>query len=264
MKVAVCCIGKNENRYAPEFVEHYKKLGVDKIFIYDNNDTDGEHFEDVLNDDIVEIIDYRNQKLCQMRSYTECYNKHKDEYDWIIFVDFDEFLCTRYNNIKEFLQLPRFKYIDVIHINWKCMTDNEQLYYSPKSLFERFTVGKPDKHIKSIVRGGINNLSFTGNPHCPTFPFLVCTDSLGHPNISNNPFNDRPDDTAMFDEACIYHFITKSAEEFAYKMMRGYPDQILKKSSMIDHIHDYFFNVNTYSKEKEDIIMKIYKDNNIM
>jgi hypothetical protein len=35
-KTAVCAMGRMENRYAIEFVKHYKKLGFDKIFIYDN------------------------------------------------------------------------------------------------------------------------------------------------------------------------------------------------------------------------------------
>lgn len=34
MKVALCCIGKLENRYSKEFVEYYKTIGFDKIFIY--------------------------------------------------------------------------------------------------------------------------------------------------------------------------------------------------------------------------------------
>ena len=46
MKVALCCIGRLENQYAVEFVEHYKKLGFDKIFVYDNNHSDEEYFED--------------------------------------------------------------------------------------------------------------------------------------------------------------------------------------------------------------------------
>lgn len=38
-------LGKDENRYAREFIEYYKKLEVDKIFIYDNNDISGEKFD---------------------------------------------------------------------------------------------------------------------------------------------------------------------------------------------------------------------------
>lgn len=43
LKVCICTIGKKENKYALEFVEYYKKFGVDKIFIYDNNDVDGKN-----------------------------------------------------------------------------------------------------------------------------------------------------------------------------------------------------------------------------
>ena len=39
---------KNENRYIKEFVEHYKKYGVDKIFLYDNNNVDGERLENII------------------------------------------------------------------------------------------------------------------------------------------------------------------------------------------------------------------------
>ena len=41
-KVCVCTPVKRENRYIKEYVEHYKKYGVDKIFLYDNNNVDGE------------------------------------------------------------------------------------------------------------------------------------------------------------------------------------------------------------------------------
>ena len=67
-------IGRRENLYAVEFVEHYKKLGFDNIFILDNNHDGEEHFEDVLSPFIdsgfVKILDYRNQTNCQMRAYT--------------------------------------------------------------------------------------------------------------------------------------------------------------------------------------------------
>ena len=50
IRVCVCTLGKNENKYIKEFVQHYENYGVDKIFLYDNNDIDGEIFENVIND----------------------------------------------------------------------------------------------------------------------------------------------------------------------------------------------------------------------
>ena len=41
MKTALCAIAKNENLYIREWVEHYKNIGVSKIFLYDNNDING-------------------------------------------------------------------------------------------------------------------------------------------------------------------------------------------------------------------------------
>ena len=49
-KVMLCCIAKMENVYIREFVKYYKDLGFDNICLYDNNDPDGEHFEDVIED----------------------------------------------------------------------------------------------------------------------------------------------------------------------------------------------------------------------
>ena len=65
-KVLLCCIGKMENNYIREYVEHYKSIGFDNICLYDNNDPDGEHFEDVIGDYIdsgfVILKDVRGQK----------------------------------------------------------------------------------------------------------------------------------------------------------------------------------------------------------
>lgn len=66
IKVCLCTVGKLENNYIVEFVEHYFKYKVDKIFLYDNNDINGERFEKVLsnyiNNNYVEITNYRGQK----------------------------------------------------------------------------------------------------------------------------------------------------------------------------------------------------------
>ena len=43
LKVCLCTPVKKENLYIKEFIEHYKSYNVDKIFLYDNNDINGEH-----------------------------------------------------------------------------------------------------------------------------------------------------------------------------------------------------------------------------
>ena len=47
-KTCICTLGKQENKYIREFVEYYNRIGVDKIYLYDNNDIKGEKFENVI------------------------------------------------------------------------------------------------------------------------------------------------------------------------------------------------------------------------
>ena len=136
LKVCLCTIGKKENLYASEFVEHYKKIGYDKIFIYDNNDIGDERFEDVLNKQIssnfVQIINYRGyrgkRQSPQSDAFIDCYEKNKNNYDWLSFFDFDEFLEINKNkNIKEYLNNKIFKKCANIKINWLMFSDNDLL-----------------------------------------------------------------------------------------------------------------------------------------
>ena len=59
-KVCICTLGKNENRYIKEFINHYVKLGVDKIFLHDNNEIGrkNEKFDILIVSDILIVIFY--------------------------------------------------------------------------------------------------------------------------------------------------------------------------------------------------------------
>jgi hypothetical protein len=46
--ICFCSPAKKENRYINEFVKYYLNFGVDKIFIYDNNNIEGEIIDDIL------------------------------------------------------------------------------------------------------------------------------------------------------------------------------------------------------------------------
>lgn len=79
IKVCLCTAGKNENKYIRQFVEHYKNYGTDKIFLYDNNDLNGEFFEQEINDYItdkfVEIVNFRGKKRVLLIMMNDCYKK---------------------------------------------------------------------------------------------------------------------------------------------------------------------------------------------
>ena len=142
-KVCVCTLGKKENRYIREFVEHYKKYGVDKIYLYDNNNIDDERFEEVINEYIeegfVEIIDFRGKIRPMYRIMNHCYRKNYKNYNWLIFFEIDEYIYLKdFNNIKLFLNNSRFNNCQKVQLNWIFHTDNNLLHYENKTLKERF------------------------------------------------------------------------------------------------------------------------------
>lgn len=234
MRIALVAIGRRENLYAREFVEHYQKLGFDNVIILDNNYGDEEHFEDVLQDYVdqgfVIVENYRDRTRIQMKAYTEMYAKYKDQYDWIAFFDFDEFLFMNGMNAKEWLKgFPED--CEAILTNWMCMTDNNLVEYDDRPLVERFTqsLNPIDKcvqysnipenaHIKGLIKGGLDNVFWYSNPHVPNTN-LVCYNASGM-RCSNAPW--QPIDYRM---ARLLHFTTKTAEEYCSKLQRGTPDR---------------------------------------
>lgn len=268
MKVALCVIGRLENQYAIEYVEWYKKIGFDKIFIYDNNHDGEEHFEDVLqtyiDDGFVTVIGYRNKEAAQLSAYNDCYSKYGNEYDWIAFFDFDEFLTlVEDDNIHSFLS--RLNDFECIKINWMVYTDNDLVINDHRPLLERFTTPMEydkhgtynfpeNNHVKSMVKGGIENFKWSGTPHTPNMGLKYC-DSLG--NKSNeSPFNEYD-----YTKAYIKHFITKTIDEWINKkQIRGAADRTKRQSDLVYTIES-FFKYNKKTKEKIDYIDNVYNNN---
>ena len=261
LKVCLCTIGKKENLYASEFVEHYKKIGYDKIFIYDNNDIGDERFEDVLNKHIssnfVQIINYRGyrgkRQSPQSDAFIDCYEKNKNNYDWLSFFDFDEFLEINKNkNIKEYLNNKIFKKCANIKINWLMFSDNDLLYYENIPLQKRFTT--PLYHdnaniiIKSTVRGNLkfNYWRSMNNPHSSS-NYLTACNSMG--NITNpttfysSPFN--------HEYSYLKHYPTKTIQEYCNKMKKGRADLLIKiDNKTLENYFNYFFERNKKTKKK--------------
>lgn len=264
-KVALCCIAKCENDYIKEFVDYYRTLGFDKIFIYDNNDSLGENLLDVLSEDVkeqfCEIIDYRDKKVCQLEAYQDCYDKHQHQYDWMAFFDCDEFLTfTRETDIKDFLNRKDFKNYQLIHVNWMMYGDNELLENDKRGVIERFvnpifpynfkrTYNFPENnHVKTIVRGNLSDISWR-NPHTPICSYYRCCNPTGRKCNSNSPFS-----TFDFSVAYLRHYCSKTIDEWLkIKQKRGYPDQNNETVEVSLSINA-FFKINKWTREKQKII----------
>ena len=249
MKVCLCTSGKKENLYAKEFVEHYKKYGVDKIFIYDNNDLNGEYFEESISNyimnDYVQIINFRGQNKIQLKAMNDCYKKNFLQYDWLLFYDIDEFIFLKdFYNIKSFLNQTKFNDCKIILLNWVIRSDNELIYYDNRSLFTRFKKrGKKIKNaidVKPILRGSISTKII--DAHQINNRLKKC-DGFGRKKYFEG-INDKNPDYQFY---YLNHFYSKSTEELVNKILRGSVSYGPNKRL---YIIDYYFDINKITLEK--------------
>ena len=265
LKVCICTLGKDENKYITEFVEHYKNYGVDKIYLYDNNDIEGERFENVIgkyiSNKFVEIIDWRGVKgtSTYYGIMDSCYQKYHDMYDWLIFYELDEFLYLKnYQNIKTYLANKKFNQCESIHLNWVHMSDNNHIFYENKSLHERFPINGKNVvknqynkicFVKTMVRGHLKNISITQN-HILSEKLRAC-DGFGKKSKVKKIESLNPDYEFYF----IRHYYGKSVQEFIEKINSG---DLLRgnKKKIIEWAIEKFFYINEITSEKINYIDK--------
>ena len=261
LKVALCTMGKRENLYVKEFVEYYYNLGLDKMFIYDDNEPNTEKISDMIDNEykqFVTVYDNIKDKIKnQGDAFTDCYQNNLDKYDWFLMVDMDEFLYIINSTLKDYLVNTYLNKCDFIKFHWIVPSDNDLIHYDNRTLFERFKGPyKKSKFIKSIIRGNITDLKYW--VHSPSYSpkrNITCN-NIGQ-IIRYERLNFEFIEKINVEKAFIIHFRFKSTEELISKFKRGYSNwfgsrlQGFVKASLND-----YFKENNLTLEKIEYVEK--------
>jgi glycosyltransferase involved in cell wall biosynthesis len=243
MKTAVCLIVRNEVRDVNEWIAFHALAGFDTLIIFDNLSTDGtaEHIQAAARHYDIRFHNWENRsRESQTLAYEAACEAYKWEFDWIAFLDSDEFFITANGEAANiFLGRARFAGWSAIAINWAIYGANGHEDFPPGLVLESFTARAdenffPARHVKSIVRPRL--AKSCRNPHyfdmadhsdgqycdaagrhmlwyCdPGAPAVV------HHGISRN----RPD----YSVARINHYFTRSRAHWRAKLQRGYPSDV--------------------------------------
>ena len=280
MRVVLFVFAKNEELYIEDFMIYYYNLGIDYIYILDNNDNDKEpSLRDFLNNS-QKIKDYRHKYLIeheeyQRKSYQNCYKNHKDEFDWFLVVDIDEFLDLNgyCNNIKELLL--KHKDNEMISFKWVTYGDNELIERDmSKPVYEVFTkkanfmfennhktIFNKSKIDKYVEQYGIDNINFnhvliTHKEHKIFFykkSLLISNTLESNSILENRPF--------------IRHIRTYSLKEYLdqkYRIKYFSLTNINKGDIRRYLLSLYYFKINQWTPEKQQYIEEYRKKNNII
>lgn len=261
ISVALCCMAKMENRYLREWVEYHLDLGFDHIFVYDNNDVNSERCETPIKEYIekscVSVVDYRGkvQTACQIQvqAYENCYKTYGKDYDWIMFLDVDEFLVLqKHKAIKEYLSDKAFEKAKCIRINWKCHTDNGDDKYVDKPVRERFKEfsknEEVNKHYKYLIRTGIPNLRIPNVHYSSKVPNTFLNNGIETQFTCGTKLT-----SVNHDWAYIAHYATKSMEEFVEIKRRRRGNGSSKNRLNVS----YYWQYNNFNSERDKVLKRL-------
>lgn len=258
MQVVVCAMAKNEHLYIKDWVNHYLRIGFDKIYIFDNDDPGTKSIKRFLpQTSKVEIINIRGVKKenLQHEIYTKFYKEHR--FDWCLFCDVDEFL-SGVQNIHLYLSLPQFKNASQIRIKWRLFGDDDKIERDMSKpvycCFKKVITSSLNRGLnkksnlqnqgKAFVRGNLPNVVF----HSVHY---ACYRDINHiiPSIlpSGKPCWSRVEikEDYRFEGIFLNHYMTKSLSEFI--------NQKLNRNDAVFNVSlkmNYYWRINKKTPEK--------------
>ena len=232
--------------YVSEFVNYYIKQGIDKIYILDD-DSDREIYKDVMYNEKVNISFDKNNiiksRANQFDSANKLYEKIKNNYEWIIVVDMDEYITTKKNKnktIKEELETT-FKNSTCIKIPWVMMACNS-IQNNPESLLKTniYRWNHDNRHtnfrscenkfrcrynaieVKCIFKPKYFENIFMHHPMNPNFSDIIVVESINNTIQKLDPFyeNFREKDIEEGYLLC-YHYRIVSVENCLNKIEKN-------------------------------------------
>jgi len=281
-KTACVVLARNEEQYLEEWLKYHTELGIDKFFVINNNDipVDEDYENDLLFQNKlaekypVQFFQLYGQDALAIAGKQRGVLNHfyfnvikpLNEFDWVTFIDIDEFLYFGGKSLKEFLSQKMFADTDIIHLNWRCYGDNGQIYQKDEPVQERFPVQAPlncvynsneakkgvteDMFLKSIFRVTDKRTVIT-NPHTIFIENGVCRSADGQ--LSDCRYAaEHPKNIDCY----VKHYITKSLQEFIQRRCVN-PTDVANTPIDAKTRLDWYFNLNEKTPEKVAFIKKV-------
>lgn len=225
--LAVVAIGKNESEYIAEWVAYHKAVGVERIYLYDNDSTDGmkNYIQKFINEGFV-IYNQIHGSCQQFAAYCKGLWDYGHECRYMAFIDCDEFLtpvCYGDNIIEHldrlFAQNPQ---AGGVLVNW-CMYGSSHFERKTDGLLidnfvYRANIGRQGTNVtKTILRPECSLM--WDHPHYPVYRIgYYGIDTTGK---KNNGFWNEIEEYKLLQ---VNHYFTKSKEQWIKRRSQGKAD----------------------------------------
>lgn len=227
IKLAIVAIAKNESENIAEWVAYHQAVGIDRIYLYDNDSTDNmkSHIQRFIDNKYVIYNQIHGQRK-QFSAYCHGLWNYGRECKYMAFIDCDEFLTPLDHNVritdildKLFAQDPK---AGGVLINW-CMYGSSYFEKKPNGLLidnflYRAQIGKKGTDVtKTILRPECTLM--WNHPHFPVYRLTY--HGIDLTGRINNGFWNKIDEYSLLQ---INHYFTKSREQWIKRRSQGKAD----------------------------------------
>jgi len=259
-KLAVVAIAKNESEYIEEWLAFLKVIGVDCVFLFDNDSTDGmkSRIQTYIQRGFV-VYNTISGINKQREAYTKALKMYGSQCRYMAFIDCDEFLLPT-NPTDSVVSLidqafAKDRNAGGIGVNWAVYGSSGHKTKTPGLVMERFTYRcKTDfignRHIKSIIKPAC--VTTYDHPHYPIYRRWTYGINLKGEIIGSwyNPITDYPG-------LRINHYYTKSWEEWHKRRSLGRADG---KNDELIFKTDTVFVENDHNDVKDELALHFVDD----
>lgn len=268
--IAICSIMRDENvTDVKEWLEYYQWLGVDHVFLTDNDSKDSNSIENTLKNAFPsDFLTFRTEQTpkAQLKAYAWCASEHREDFNWMAFFDVDEYLLLRDAHAADPMEgtepdlkgfLDQYKMESGLVVNWIMVGPSGRKTRPEEGGVLKYydqCVSKADRHIKTIANtwflDGVathpHNFHFRegGAPVNEKFVQLNEVWMVLPKNVQPNKWEGSQCEQAFddkdpklkahcyqsasplfrngtVDSVALFHFATKSEEDFEKKVERG-------------------------------------------
>ncbi|CAI3925381.1 Glycosyltransferase involved in cell wall bisynthesis (WcaA) (PDB:5MLZ) [Commensalibacter communis] len=224
--VAIVLFVKNEFSDIKGWIAWHFALGVKTLFVFDDHSTDGtwevlqaaaKCFDIRLfrTDPLNETNFYWRQKKSFLQAVEEC----KGEYDWLGFLDGDEYIYIKhFDTLPEFFY--RFDHADAVAFSWKIYGHSNKVVRPKLTIVESFvehsTTNLGDNQlIKTFLRPE----KLKGNYHDPHWFYDIDADRYVRPH-GGKVKNPGATQEIEWSDAFVMHYICRSMEHFVDRVKK--------------------------------------------
>lgn len=230
MIVALCCIARLENDYIQEWVDHHRRVGISKFFVYCNAREGEPKVEDVLSGQDDVIIIRKPGHAQQIPAYNQFINKDiTPDVEWAGFLDCDEFVVpVKHKNVPDLLREFGDKNNGTLALQWRMFDSNGHVTKPVgKGVRESYTRSWFYPCVKTFLnRRAISQVKAVRHVHTIAGDVSAISGFKLGPMHTERPPKERNKcrDEKLCDIAFIAHYVCKSEEEYFKKCSRGCAD----------------------------------------